>query len=284
MKDYKRLYEEVISNAKKEEELGMRSKKSSNYYERHHILPKSLFPEHAKDKSNVVLLTAAEHFRCHMYLTHIYPSSQMSYALHAFISRPNSDYKITEAEYEEIRKDFSKRMREQRLGRPRSKDTIAKGLATKRKNGTLSTASRPEVRAKISNSLKGRPSPFKGMKKPGWSNSTTWVKGNTPWNKGKSCEVFAKKGKRNPMYGKHWYTDGKNNICDYTCPEGYHPGVTRNIDKEKEAVRRQKISKSSKGKHWFNNGVTNKLCDKCPEGYVAGFLTPRIYDKGVKCD
>jgi hypothetical protein len=203
----------------------------------------------------------------------------MRYALHAFISRPNGDYKITEERYEEIKKDFSKRMSKRLLGKPRSKEITKKMLATKRRNGTLSTSSRPEVRAKISASLKGRTSPFKGVKKPGWSSSTTWVKGNTPWNKGKSCEVLAKKGKRNPMYGKHWYTDGKNNICDYECPEGYHPGVTRNINKEKEEKRRQKISKSSKGRHWFNNGVKNKFCAECPEGYVPGFLTPRIYNK-----
>ena len=43
----------------------------------------------------------------------------MFYALHSFISRPNADYKITSKEYEKIKKDFSKRMKENKpnLGR-----------------------------------------------------------------------------------------------------------------------------------------------------------------------
>lgn len=38
------------------------------YYESHHIKPESAFPELAKEKSNIVLLTAKEHFICHLLL------------------------------------------------------------------------------------------------------------------------------------------------------------------------------------------------------------------------
>lgn len=109
--NYRNIYMRIIAHAKSQN----RSKKDGNYYERHHILPKSLFPAWKTKKSNLVLLTAREHFFCHQLLTKIYPTSQMVYALYAFTSRPNCDYKITAKEYERIKKqrsiEMSKRMK-----------------------------------------------------------------------------------------------------------------------------------------------------------------------------
>lgn len=105
--NYKHIYMLIVEHAKSEQKLGLRKKGNGNYYEKHHILPKSLFPLWTKRKSNLVLLTAREHFFCHQLLTKIYPTSQMTYALHVFVSRPNADYKITSREYEKIKKDHS---------------------------------------------------------------------------------------------------------------------------------------------------------------------------------
>lgn len=44
------------------------------YFERHHIKPKSLFPELAKDKSNLVKLTYREHYLAHHLLYRYYKS------------------------------------------------------------------------------------------------------------------------------------------------------------------------------------------------------------------
>lgn len=60
--NYRNIYLRVIKKAKEEELNGLRKKGNGNYYERHHILPKSLFPLWSKRKSNIVLLTAREHF------------------------------------------------------------------------------------------------------------------------------------------------------------------------------------------------------------------------------
>lgn len=113
--DYRHIYCKIISYAKSQN----RTKGDGNYYERHHILPKSLFPLWAKRKSNIVLLTAREHFFCHQLLTKIYPGDKMFYALHSFISRPNANYKITSRDYERIKNEFSKRMKNNKpnLGR-----------------------------------------------------------------------------------------------------------------------------------------------------------------------
>lgn len=75
--NYRHVYMCIIAHAKAEN----RKKCDGNYYEMHHILPKSMFPLWAKKKSNLVLLTAREHFFCHQLLTKIYPNIKMFSAL-----------------------------------------------------------------------------------------------------------------------------------------------------------------------------------------------------------
>lgn len=61
--DYSRLYYKIIENRK--------NNTFNGYTECHHILPKSLGG--TNDKSNLVDLTAREHFICHLLLTKMYP-------------------------------------------------------------------------------------------------------------------------------------------------------------------------------------------------------------------
>ncbi len=105
--NYRKLYINIIKNAKSQN----RHKGDGNYYENHHILPKSLFPLWKNRKSNQVLLTAREHFFVHQLLAKIYPCNEMFFACNAFISRPNADYKISSKEYEKLKIEFIERMR-----------------------------------------------------------------------------------------------------------------------------------------------------------------------------
>ena len=50
------------------------------YTEKHHILPKSLYPEYSKNKDNIVRLTGREHFICHWLLTKIINDTKIIYA------------------------------------------------------------------------------------------------------------------------------------------------------------------------------------------------------------
>lgn len=58
--NYRHIYCVIISHAKSEEKLGLRKKGNGEYYEPHHILPKSLFPLWKEKNSNIVLLKSID--------------------------------------------------------------------------------------------------------------------------------------------------------------------------------------------------------------------------------
>ena len=169
--NYRHVYMEIIFHAKQEMKLGLRPKNyyykfknfPNQYFEFHHTLPKSLYPNWSKKESNIVALTAREHFLCHQLLTKIYPNSfEMKSAIWRMVCRIKG-LKISSKQYEKIRKDFSK------------------GLSEKRRGGqTKSTL------------------------------------------------------------GKHWFTDGKKNICTFICPEGFREGKTLS----KEAISNIRVKNS----------------------------------------
>lgn len=113
--NYRHVYMQIISAAKSEQLQGLRKRGNGNYYEAHHILPKSLFPLWKNRKSNIVLLTPREHFFCHQLLTKIYPCYQMYRACMNFITRvfPDVHYqKITSKQYAILKENFSRAQRE----------------------------------------------------------------------------------------------------------------------------------------------------------------------------
>lgn len=99
----------IIAKAKIETKSGSRVKGNGNYYEAHHILPKSLFPLWAKRKSNIVFLTAREHFFCHQLLDKIYPNSNMFIGLWR-LSNDNKHNYLSSKDYARLKQRYSKFM------------------------------------------------------------------------------------------------------------------------------------------------------------------------------
>ena len=66
--NYKRIYDEIIENAKPR---GLDKRKLDGYFEKHHIIPKCM--KGTNDESNLVLLTGCEHYLAHYLLWKIYP-------------------------------------------------------------------------------------------------------------------------------------------------------------------------------------------------------------------
>ena len=96
--NYRHVYMLIIEHAKSEMRLGLRPKTSyyrkdfpEQYFEFHHILPRSIFPNWAKRNTNIVALTAREHFFCHQLLVKLYPGKEMVRALAEFMFRKNDN-------------------------------------------------------------------------------------------------------------------------------------------------------------------------------------------------
>lgn len=74
--NYQKIYDKIINNAK--------DRKLECYTEKHHIIPKCLGG--SNDKSNLVRLTAKEHFIVHWLLVKINPDEKkLVYALNCFL-------------------------------------------------------------------------------------------------------------------------------------------------------------------------------------------------------
>ena len=82
------------------------------YTERHHIIPKSLGG--SNESSNLVSLTAREHFVCHMLLTKMVTGIQRQKMVHAWwamatLKKDCQDrHRLNSFQYESVRKEYSK--------------------------------------------------------------------------------------------------------------------------------------------------------------------------------
>jgi len=100
--DYQKIYDQIINRAK--------NRKLEGYKERHHIIPKCM--NGSNDKSNLVNLTAREHFICHWLLIRIYPFNQK--LAHSFWmmctkkSKRHQYYTISSRVYSEAKEMFSR--------------------------------------------------------------------------------------------------------------------------------------------------------------------------------
>jgi hypothetical protein len=156
--NYKKIYERIIENAKNRTVLG--------YSEKHHIIPKCMGGDNKK--TNIVRLTAKEHYVCHKILCEIYPNeNKLKWAFWRMCNigqhkKQIRDYRITSNEYERIKIEISKIQSE----RVKNYSSELRSLISK----------------KSTESKKGKPSPRKGIPNPKHSE---WMKENNPF-KGKT--------------------------------------------------------------------------------------------------
>jgi hypothetical protein len=97
--NYQKIYDRIIERAK--------NRKLEGYKEKHHILPKCIGGK--DEKSNIVELTAREHFLCHLLLCEIHPNnSKLTHAIwmmsNMMSSKHKRDYTISNRLYERLRK------------------------------------------------------------------------------------------------------------------------------------------------------------------------------------
>lgn len=248
--NYRKIYMRIILHAKQEMTLGLRPKNyqekknfPNQYFEFHHILPKSLFPNWVKKESNIAALTAREHFFCHQLLTKIYPCREMYYAAYAMAC--DKRWKCNSRSYQKLKETYSKYNEGGRKQR---------GIKNPNKGHPQSSAQRlaNSIRSKGNTNTKGRFWCTNGIVDKmfyeipeGWTRGRCKTRGKEAWNRGKKYpEEFKKKVSKgilnSPKHlvaigrsaakhrGKKFFNNGEICILAETCPEGFVPGMIRN--------------------------------------------------------
>lgn len=235
----------IVRNAKEEQNKGLRSKGDGKYYELHHILPKSLFPNWKRRKTNLVLLTAKEHYFVHELLYKIYPSAEMASAW--FRLSTDKRRKVTMREYERSRIEYSKWCSKTRKGT--GNPSFGKVWYTNGKENVKSEAC-PEgfVKGRVLRKTFETVEDFLNYQKNGDRKFPNMTR----------SEVMQQVAKYRKSGGCGWKLSEE----------------TRK--KLSESHRGSKNGNfgigNQKGKKWYNNGVVNKLSFDKPEGFTEGKL------------
>lgn len=205
---YKRWYINIIDNR-------LRNPVSEKEYtEKHHIAPKSIFREYSRESSNIVRLTAKEHFVCHLLLTKFTKDKdyyKMCKALAKMTRSHYHDRRFTSGYYSLAKTAHSSAMK---MYNP-SKDPSVKAKLSHKSTGRKHT---DETKRKISLANKGRESPNKG-KKNGPRSTETKLKisetkrGTVLSEEHKAKLRVIKLGKKRGKYNRH--KEYKKTQCIY---------------------------------------------------------------------
>lgn len=229
--NYKRIYSEIILNRVNN------PLPEDVYGQKHHVLPKSLYPQYKNTKANLVKLTAREHYICHHLLWKYYAS----------IGDKNSMYKMVLAW--------------QRMCKNTQGLTVSNKMFQQARLARHTTPMSEQTRKKLSVIKKGKKlGPFTQQHKNNMSKSLIG-------NKNVNGKIWINDGCKEYMVYPDRIPEGfkigrlyKNN---------------NRIYKKWSQQQKKKLSQSFKNRRWINNGIENRIISldaDIPTGYVLGRL------------
>lgn len=223
------------------------------YCEKHHIIPKS--EGGSNEPSNLVYLTAREHYICHLLLARIYNDGKMWAALvfmSGYTNKHNRTYKFNSRLYESAKRNLAQSLK----GIPLSKEHRMK-LSISHKGKKLSE----EQKRKISRSQLGRKCWLKGRHHSEETKRkiSESERGCLPWNTGKHLSEEHKikiglkhKNKQVSLETRRKMSETKKRL--------YQSGK----------IQKRFGAKTNNGMKWYNDGVNSIMAFECPAGYVTG--------------
>lgn len=163
---YTKWYLNIIENARISEKIG--------YTEKHHIIPRC--DGGTDERTNLVALTAREHFICHWLLTKMYSDIQikqkMVFALRMFSKCAGKQERyFTAGEYEKLRKAHAESMSD-RWKDPEFRASVTSSMSergklkTGDKNPFFGKTHSEETKRKLSENMTGENSHLFGKKRP----------------------------------------------------------------------------------------------------------------------
>jgi len=176
--NYKRIYDNFMDSRLQVKEERIQKRKLGEYFEAHHIIPKSMGGEGSIKKishlshPNVVLLTAREHYVAHLLLWVIYKTREMAFAFRSMCITDRygkRGYKVSSRMYEDLRTHISKvgvsdevkeRLRKHNTGKKMSEEAKEK-IRQARLGKKLS----PEAKEKLRIYRTGRKMPPEAIEK-----------------------------------------------------------------------------------------------------------------------
>ena len=264
--NHKETYNRIIEN-RKQNPLS-----KDEYGEKHHIVPKSICPLLKNTKSNIVRLTAQEHFLCHYHLWKYYRdelcdekwAKKMCLAFNRMKHQlmKCDDIEMMSQLYAEARKDLSEACKGRKLS-----EKTRKKMSESHKGRKLSE----ETRKELSEANKGKHRSEETCRK-----ISELHKGRKLSEETKQKMSVAMQGMNNPMYGKPCYFNMDETKKADWCRKCSRPGkMNGRYGKPTSDKTKELISKAQKGHHWYNNGITQTKAFSCPEGFVRGRLSKK---------
>jgi hypothetical protein len=253
--DYEKIYNQLIDKAK------LRKSKRDVYYERHHIIPKCMGG--SNDKTNLVKLTAKEHFVAHKLLVEIYPDNgKLIHAYWRMANNKNEDkreYIVSSREYERLKTIHAKQVSINLKGtikKWKNNQVRSKKIGNFHRGKVVSEGTRNRISVGLKEHYKKNINPNLGSKR-------------TEETKQKLSK--ASKGRKHSEETK---TKIKNLLIER--------GIT-GVPISDE--RKENIKKSIQKRKWINDGEVNKKIhpdDTIPDGWAVGRVISEDHRSKIK--